>query len=1034
MMNKLTSFSMKNVAAVLIICAILFGAGGLSAVSLKQETMPDISLPMVFVTTVYTAPPRDVMEDVSKPIEKAIAGADGVKKIHSTSSDNFSMIQVELENGRKPEDAKQDIESLLANVKLPQKADKPQVLTFGFGSIPVYNLAISGTNGMSQEELDRIFNDIFEPTLGTITGLDHVDAIGNQEALLKLKLDLNAILNYGLTPNQVSQSIQASIISSPAGSVTFAGNNQMVRIRSDLDSLYSLENMKITTAAGNTVLLNQIAKVEAISESTFFARLNGEPAIAVSLFKTKDANTVQFAAQIDELVEQWKTEYPNITFTTIMNQAVEVKKSINGMLKEGAIGAFLAAAMILLFLRNVRMTLIVLVSIPLSVLLTLLVMSGLDITLNIMTLGGLTIAIGRVVDDSIVVIENIYSELQKSQERNESVIKLATARVASAITSSTITTVGVFAPIAMVGGILGDIFRPFAITLVVSLLASLLVALTVIPMLAKLLVLNSGNIQHHESTDGKFMQAYKRIIGWALDNPKKTVLTSVLLLVVTIGGTVPFLGSEFIPESMNGKEMQFNISMQRETSMETMDAKVKEIEALLAEQKDPMGNPAFTYVESMVGYDNSDDRVPYKSIILTSSSEDSDPTALVKEMEEKIARLMPNGSEVTGNLAASAGMGTGEDFAYLLKGDDLLQLEAGAALIKQKMEEFPELTDIKDSLSEKKTEVEVKVDQNKARLYGLTAAQVLESVSSWLSEVKLGEYRFDNTVFNVTIMLDDHYKDSLLKLGQFQIRTPTNMIVNLTDVAQVRQADAPTSITRENQEQYVKITAAIDSKNKGGVSGKVSLALKEVELPGGVRTETQGVNDDIQSSIEQMLLAMAAAVCIVYLVMVLAFGNASAPFVILFSLPLAAIGGFLGLFLTGQTINVTSLIGFLMLIGVVVTNAIVLIDRVQQNEEAGMGTRESLMEAGMSRFRPIIMTAGATIMAMMPMALGFSEGALISKGLSVVVIGGLTTSTILTLVVVPVMYELIANMKSRFSRKRKTKPNVSGGHANPMGH
>ncbi|MFB9750251.1 efflux RND transporter permease subunit [Paenibacillus hodogayensis] len=1030
-MNKLTSFSMKNVAAILIICAILFGAGGLSAVSLKQETMPDISLPLVFVTTVYTAPPRDVMEDVSKPLEKAIAGAEGVKKIHSTSSDNFSMIQIELANGRKPEDAKQDIESLLANVKLPQKAEKPQVLTFGFGSIPVYNLAISGKNGMSQEELDRIFNDIFEPTLGTLSGLDHVDAIGNQEALLKLKLDLNAILNYGLTPNQVSQSIQASIVSSPAGSVKFGGNNQMVRINSDLDSLYGLENMKLTTPTGDTVLLKQIAKVEAISESTFLSRLNGEPAIAVSLFKTKEANTVQFSAQIDKLVEQWKAEYPDVSFTTIMNQAVEVKKSINGMLKEGAIGAFLAAAMILLFLRNMRMTLIVLVSIPLSVLLTLLVMNGLDISLNIMTLGGLTIAIGRVVDDSIVVIENIYSELQKSQNRNESVIKLATARVASAITSSTITTVGVFAPISFVGGILGDIFRPFAITLVVSLLASLLVALTVIPMLAKLLVLNSDNVKHHESADGKFMSAYKRLIGWALANPKKTVLTSVLLLVVTVGGTVPFLGSEFIPESLNGKDMQFSIRMQRETSFETMDAKVKEIEALLAEQKDPKGEAAFTYIESMVGYDNSDDRVPYKSVVLASSSEASNPTELVKETEAKIAALLPSGSEVTGNLTATAGMGTGEDFAYLLKGDDLLQLEAGAALIKEKMREFPELSDIKDSLSEKKTEVEVKVDQNKARLYGLTAAQVLESVSSWLSEVKFGEYRFDNTVFRVTIMLDDRFKDSLLKLGQFQIRTPTNMIVNLTDVAQVRQTDAPSSITRENQEQYVKISASIDSRNKGGVSNQVSEALKSVSLPNGIRTETQGVNDDIQSSIQQMMLAMAAAICIVYLVMVLAFGNASAPFVILFSLPLAAIGGFLGLFLTGQTINVTSLIGFLMLIGVVVTNAIVLIDRVQQNEEAGMDTREALIEAGMSRFRPIIMTAGATIVAMLPMALGFSEGALISKGLSVVVIGGLTTSTVLTLVVVPVMYELITNIKKRLTRKRRTKPGVPSGPAAP---
>ncbi|MGG1599980.1 efflux RND transporter permease subunit [Paenibacillus naphthalenovorans] len=1016
-MKHLSSFSMKNVAAVIIICAMLFVGGGYAAVTINQETMPDISLPMVFVSTTYVAPPRDVMEDVTKPLEKAIVGLEGLKKITSTSADNFSTIQVELENGRDPDEAKRDIEGMLSNVSLPQGASEPKVAKFGFSSIPVYFLAMSGQNGVNQSDLDRIYNDIIDPTLSTLDGIDRLDAVGNQEATLNMKLNMNALINYGLTPAQVSQSIRAALTTSPAGSVDINGNTQMVRVRSDLNSIYALENMKINTTDGNTVLLKDIAKVEAISESTFLSRLNGEPSIGLTLYKAKDANTVEFVSKVEGLIANWEKEFPNVKFTPIMNQANEVKKSINGMLEKAVLGALFASLMILLFLKNIRMTIIVLVSIPLSILITLLVMVPLDITLNIMTLGGLTIAIGRVVDDSIVVIENIYSELVKTHERNESVIKHATSQVASAITSSTLATAGVFVPVAFVGGIVGEVFRPFAITIAVALLSSLVVALTVIPMLAKLLVLNHQKLKHHEEpNNGKFMTRYKKVLSWTLDNPKKTVFASFLLFILTIGGTVPFMGYEFIPESSTAKEVQFSMEMPRGTSFETMDLKAKEVENMLLAAKDPNNEPAFTYVNTMVGFDYGEERIAYKTSIMAKASEASDTKQLLEEMKVKIAEMMPQGSEVTGNLTESGGAQTGSDFIYMLKGDDLDQLMIGAELVKEKMREFPELTEIEDSLSDKKTELEIRVDQNKARLYDLSSGQILENIRSWLSKESIGDLRFDNTVFNTKIMLDDDFKDSVDKIGQLQLKTPRGSTVYLNEVAQVRQIDSPANITRENQEQYVRITASIESKDKGGVSNKVSAALRTIELPNGVRTEVQGVSDDIQKTISDMVVAMAAAIGIVYLIMVIAFGNASAPFVILFSLPLAAIGGFIALLLTGETINITSLIGFLMLIGVVVTNAIVLVDRVQQNVEAGHSIRDSLIEGGVSRFRPIIMTAGATITAMLPMAFGAAEGGLISKGLSVVVIGGLTTSTILTLVVVPVMYELVDGAKQRVSR------------------
>ncbi|NHN33081.1 efflux RND transporter permease subunit [Paenibacillus agricola] len=1023
-MNQLTRFSLKNVAAILIISIILFVAGGFSATTLKQESMPDISLPVVFVTTIYPATPHDVMEDVTKKLEKRIVGVEGLKKINSTSVDSVSAITVQLVNGRSPDDAKLDIEDALSDIVLPAKAGKPKVSKFGSNEFPVYFAALHGKGNMNQEELNRLYKNIIEPELSAMKGIDHVDSVGEQEATLKLKLDINALHTYGLTPAQITQSIQSALVTSPAGTADLNGTTQSVRVESDLNTIYNLQNMKITAPTGQTVLLKELSKVEAISESETITRLNSAPAIGITLYKSKDANTVEFADEVERMMNVWKQDYPNIDFTSVYNSATDVKKSIHGMLEEGGLGSILACLMILLFLRNFRMTLIVLVSIPLSIMITLVVMASLDFSLNIMTLGGLTVAVGRVVDDSIVVIENIFAELQKARERNESVIMLATSKVASAITSSTLATAAVFLPITFVSGIIGDIFRPFAITIVVAMLASLIVALTIIPILAKLLVLNGGKNLHHEEKIGWTARQYKKVLAYSLGNPMKILIASVLVFVVSIGGTVPFLATAFMPENAADKQLQFTLKLPSETSFEALDTKMKEIEAMMAEAKDANGQPVFEYFESMVGYDqnnNSGQRTNNKATLMAAVSESQDAKEVAKQYKEIMLYMVPKGSEVEGALLTAAVGGSTEDFAYLLLGDDLGQLAVGAEVIKKKLAEYPELEEVKDNLSEKKQQVTVSADQNKARLYGLSSAQITQAVSQWLTETEIGEVKFDNVNYNTRIMVDDKFKNSVDQIGRIRITAPTGATISLNEVARVRQVDAPATISRQMQQQYVKISAKINSTDKGGVSTRVAEDLKAVGLPDGIRTQVQGVNDDIEDSFGQMALAMVAAVIIVYVVMVIAFGNASAPFVIMFSLPLAAIGGFLGLFITNESINITSLIGFLMLIGIVVTNAIVLIDRVQQLREEGATVKDALLEAGVTRLRPIIMTAAATVLSQLPMALGFAEGSLISKGMAVVVIGGLTTSTILTLVVVPVMYQLIDGMNRRISRLFKSK-------------
>lgn len=1019
-MIRMTDFSMKNIAAIIILILLLTVGGIYAAGTLKVESMPDISFPVVMVNTQYSAPPQDVLDQVTKPLEKALTGVKGLKNLTSSSADNYSQIVVELEQSINLDDAKQDVESLISNVKLPQSAEKPQVMTFGFASQPVYYMAVYGENGMNQTELDKIYKDIILPGFNGIQGTDHVDSIGNQEAQMSIRLDANALKHYDLSPATVSGMIQAALLSSPAGSVEFEGRTEMVRVKGQINTVYNLENLPLTTMKGETLLLKQIAKVASITEAPFIARLDNKPAIGIHLYKTKDANAVEFGKAADELIKGWEKTLPNVKFHSIYNAATDIQNSIDGMLKEGGLGAILASIMILLFLRNVRMTIIVLVSIPLSILVTLLLMAGLDISLNIMTLGGMAIAVGRVVDDSIVVIENIYSQLVKAQERNESVIRLATKQVSSAITSSTITTVGVFAPIAFVGGVVGEVFRPFAITLACALLSSLLVALTVIPMLAKLLVLRQKKLPIHDETKvGKFMISYKNILLWTLNNRIKTTLLSLLLFVMTIVLVVPQLASTFMPESDADRQMIFSLQMPRETSFETMNAQVKQIEEMMRSEKDAGGNPKFTYVESLVGYEFGTDRIPYKATIFTEVSVGSDAKESLKQYKQMFLNDMPKGSKVDAQLITFAGDGgSGTDFSYSLKGDDLQNLKLAAGIIKEKMETFPELLEIKDTLGESKMEVEVTVDPNKARVYGLTTAQVMDAVHKWTRKEDLGDIKFDNVTYETKLEIDKSFKDSLKDIENIPLATAVGTSIELKDIAKVAEIEAPVNISREKQMQVVRVTAKIDNVDKGGVSAKVSAALNEIELPIGVSREVAGVSDDINESFSQMFMAMAASIFIVYLVMVLAFGNARAPFAILFSLPLAAIGGLLGLLVTNESLNITSLIGFLMLIGIVVTNAIVLIDRVQQLREQGNSVRDALLEGSMTRLRPIIMTAGATIMALMPLALGLSKGTVISKGLAVVVIGGLTTSTVLTLVVVPIIYEMLFTRRSRNKNKK----------------
>ncbi|PWW08759.1 multidrug efflux pump subunit AcrB [Paenibacillus cellulosilyticus] len=1024
-MKGIIGFSMNKVAAMLILIVILIGGGLYSANSLKMENIPDVSMPYVIISTTYSASPQDVMTEVTKPIEDKVSNIEGLDTMSSTSSDTGSTVMIQFSTDVDVDKKKSDLESLIQTVSLPTDASRPVVSTFGFASIPAYYLAVYADEGMTQTDLDNLFQEELKPGFESIDGVDHIDSIGARETSLDIKLNANTLNAFGMTPSDVTNAIRSALTSGSAGMIKVDGNDQVVRITGELNSVYSLNHLELTTSDGQTLLLQEVAEVQAINDSEFISRVDGKPAIGINLYKTTETNAVDFSNDTNALIEKWEKSNPSLTFKVIYDSSDTVRESISGLLREGLIGVALAALIILLFLRNIRMTAIVLVSIPLSILITLIAMNYLDITLNIMSLGGMFIAVGRIVDDSIVVIENIFTNLQNAQKRGQSVILMAAQQVAMAISSSTFVTVGVFLPIAFVSGIVGDLFRPFAVTVAVALLSSLLVALTVIPLMAKMMVLRSFKSGgHDENATGKITSFYGRILGWCLNHKFRTLLLSAVLFIVTLVGTIPNLSINFISEDDSETQMSFTVKLPYETTLESTDEETKRIEEMFNEAKDESGKPIFTFVESLIGYSGSDEQAPYAVTINTEVTDKVDPAAIKEEYTNKILADIPKGSEVTpGSLSGGGGGLSTTDFSYSLNGDDQDLLEQATELVKDKLKEFPELKDVEDSLGDAKMQIDVSVSQPKAKQFGLSVDSILNTVRGWINDTDLGDIRIDGELYSTTVKLSEEDKNSIEKLAQLPLRSATGDIVYLNEVASIKKVEAPVSLARTDQKQIVTITASIESSNKSAVSNKISMALSQLQLPEGVSTSVGGVNADIGDSFSQLFVAMAAAIAVVYLIMVLCFGNASSPFAILFSLPLAVIGGLLGLLVSGEALNVTSLIGFMMLIGIVVTNAIVLLDRAQQLMKDGYTTRDALLEAGRVRLRPIIMTASATIVAMIPLALGSSGGTLISKGLAVVVIGGLTTSTLLTLVVVPIIYEMIDNMRNRLSRSSHRKGN-----------
>ncbi|MGW2523063.1 efflux RND transporter permease subunit [Streptomyces sp. NPDC001617] len=1022
-MSWLSRFSLAQRALIGLMSIIALVFGAIAIPQLKQQLLPSIELPVVSVLAPYQGASPDVVEkQVVEPIENNLEAVDGIKGVTSTASEGNAVIMASFDYGPDTKQLVADVQQAVnrARVQLPDDVD-PQVVAGSTDDIPTVVLAVSSDK--DQQALADQLDKTVVPDLKNIGGVGQVTVGGVRDLQVSVTPDDRKLAAAGLTTQSLAQAMQAGGATVPAGSFAEDGKNRTVQVGGGYTSLAQIQDLMVTGEAGTSarkpVRLGDVATVrqeQATADS--LTRTDGKPSLAVQVTMDHDGSAVAISKAVkDRLPELRKDLGSATTITVVSDQGPAVSKSISGLTTEGGLGLLFAVLVILVFLASVRSTLVTAVSIPLSIVLALIVLWTRDLSLNMLTLGALTIAIGRVVDDSIVVLENIKRHLGYGEERQEAILK-AVREVAGAVTSSTLTTVAVFLPIGLVGGMVGQLFGPFSLTVTAALLASLLVSLTVVPVLSYWFLRapkgtpDDAEEARRKAEEKEAKSRLQRFYVPVLRFATRRRLTSVLLAAVILVGTfgmAPLLKTNFFDQ---GEQEVLTVKQELKpgTSLAATDEQAKKVERLIAGTKGvkdyqvTVGSSGFL---AAFGGGTDTNQASYQ-VMLKDDAKSTDVTDAIEAGLKKLSGI--------GTTTVSAGDGFGnQDLSVVVKAADGDVLRKASEQVRTAVAGLDHVTDVTSDLSQSVPRVSVRAN-SKAAAAGFNDQTLGAAVAQAVKGTTAAKAILDDTERDVVIrsakpaVTLDQLKN--LRLGP----------VKLGDIATVKVVDGPVSMTRIDGQRAATITAKPTGDNTGAVSTKLQSKINALKLPAGATAEIGGVTSDQDSAFKNLGLAMLAAIAIVFMLLVATFRSLAQPLILLVSIPFAATGAIGLLIATGTPMGVPAMIGMLMLIGIVVTNAIVLIDLINQYRKQGHGVVEAVIEGGRHRLRPILMTALATIFALLPMALGVTgEGGFIAQPLAVVVIGGLITSTLLTLLLVPTLYAMLELRKERRAKKRAAK-------------
>ena len=1028
-MNRLSNFSLKNRALIALVTIVVAVFGGIAMSLLKLELIPSVSFPQLVIVTNYPgASPVIVEKEVSTPIENAIQAVPGLETTSSTSQQGVSQVVAEFTYGTNIETAEQKIQlaiNKLGNL-LPSSVE-PQVFAGSFADAPIVQYAV--TSDLTQDQLKQSLTDIAVKELTKLDGVREVSIFGANGRHVEVVPSAKKLEKYGLTNADLEAALQSNGIRIGAGTVNSADGDLSILTGAKLTSIDDIAALPLPAATvinpmTGKVTIKRIADVASVSivnnTVTSISRVNGEPSLTVAVTKTADANTVEVSRAIRAAVPGIADLMGNgTTFNVVFDQAPFIEKSIESLTTEGLLGLGFAIVVILIFLFSIRSTLVTAVSIPSSLLLTFIGMWAGEFTLNILTIGAVTISIGRVVDDSIVVVENIKRHIALGEEKMHA-IKTAVAEVATAVTASTVTTVAVFLPLAFVSGLSGELFRPFAVTVTIALLSSLLVSLTIVPVLSYwFLGKAKAPKKGTTATDSveKFdviQRGYRPVVAWTIRHPLATVLVALL----TLGGT--FALSPLMKTNFVGGSGQTTVTVRHSVPAgESLDSKV---DIAADAEADLLAIDGVETVQTSIGGTGlsalfgSAGGITYQ--ITISEDPDVDADAVQAEITRELATIPSVGEMSLSSGPSAFGSGT---IDLTIKAPSEETLSAVTAEVQKTMQDSGVADEVSSSLSDTQQYISVEINRSSAAKNFLSEAGIGQALSGIIDPKSVAQIVIDDVTMDM-IVVTANAPQTIDELRSYKLTTPLGEKVKLSKVATVSIKE--TAATRTTERGVLSSTVSVTpaSDNLSEATALVQSTLDTVKLPSGTTVTTGGVAADQAESFLQLGLALLAAILIVYVVMVATFRSLRQPLLLLVSIPFAATGAIGLQIVSGIPLGVSSLIGLLMLVGIVVTNAIVLIDLVNQYRERGSKVVDALLEGTSRRVRPVLMTALATVFALTPLATGVTgSGGFISQPLAIVVIGGLLSSTLLTLLVLPALYSLVEGAKERREVKRAAK-------------
>lgn len=1014
--------------------------GGISLKNLAIDLLPEMEIPVAVVVTNYDgAAPQEIEQLVTRPIEQSVGSIEGVTAIESMSQPGTSLVVMQFNWGTNIDESMNRIREKIDQVIgfLPEDVSRPSIIKIDPTAMPIMWL---GLDGASPEKLQQIADDEIIPYFERVNGVASIGIEGGKTREIQIELDRTRLALYGVTGQQVIQSIATENRSASAGNLTRGAQELQLRIDGEYTSIKDIENTQIMLADGNIIKVKDVATIiDTYKEMTSKAIVNGNDALVLSVMKQSDANTVQVSDDMRKAISKLeeKLEEDGLTLSIIIDTSDFIRQSISSVVDNMLIGGTLAVFILLLFLRNIRTTLVIGLSIPIAVISTFILMYFTGETLNILSMGGLALGIGIMLDSSIVVLENIFRKKRQGLAIMDAAREGA-SELGSAVIASTTTTIVVFLPIVFVEGLASQLFRPLSLTVTFSLTASVVVALTLIPMLASKMLKNVRiepedieQMSRFERNFERFKSLYGRSLEMALKR-RKTVIGATFALVLLSLTLSAFVGSEFLPESDQG-QIQINVVTQEGSKLEETDAIIQEMNGKI----DKFAEMIDTYYVSIGGGTGFGDGVPNEAMYMIQLVPPKDrnmtTTQFIRELE-LLAEDIP-GADITVMSFESASMGTGSPIQVNISGSELDVLEDLSQQVAWLLEDIPGTTNIETTVEKGRPELRVVVDRELAHAYGLSYQQIMGEITLGFTGQLATRYREGGSEFDVRVMFPEDSRQSIRDLETLTIRNNQGVEVPLTAVAELKQVQGPTQINRSNQQRQVRVTSDLVDRDLGSVMVDIENALKKVNTPDGYQISIGGDMEEMVDAFEQLALALLLSIFLVYMVMAVQFESFWQPFIIMFSMPTMLIGVILGLVLTGTALSVPALIGLIMLAGIVVNNAIILVDYTNILRDRGMEKTEAIIEAGKGRLRPILMTTLTTVIGMIPLALGLGEGTETSVPMAVVIIFGLMTSTVFTLILIPVIYSFGGERKKKkrkfnFFRKNKNIEDVEAESVN----